>query len=563
MSKNRKLGWILVMLAVALPAAAGSPKPGTISGSVTNSAGVPQMGAAVEIFLSATEVPRKVITDERGRFLASGLVPGRYYVKVSASSFLPTLRENVELRSGAHAIVNLTLNTLFEALQLLSPEARPREEDDDWKWTLRSTVNRPVLRLSEDESLMVVSRSGNDDDRVLKARLALVAGGEPGLGSSDMSASFLVERSLFSTGRLSVGGNLGQGTGTPGVLRASYVHELPDGSRPEVTFTMRRFATPETADRGAALEAMALSVSDTVTVGNLLEVNAGGELQSVEYGSRVHAVKPFGSAELHLTPYTVLAYRYATSQPNTRRDKGFDTAPADLSESGPRFTLQGGAPVLEQARHQEIALSRRIGENNLQVAAFTDRLVNTALLGVGDVGFSGDDLLTDVYSNTFAYNGGNLSTDGVRVVFERTLLPEVTATFGYAFGGVLDLVEPGVSLEEARASLHTARRHAATAKLAGRLPGAKTRWIASYKWTSGRALTPVDMFDASPGQADPYLSLFIRQPIPLRGPGQMEALVDVRNLLAQGYVPVVAADGQTLYLVQAARSVRGGIAFTF
>ena len=563
MRTSRKLGWILVMMAVALPAAAGGRKPATISGSVANTAGVPQMGAVVEIFLSATEPPRKVFTDERGLFLAAGLEPGRYYVKVSAPSFLPTLRENVALRSGTHAIINLTLNTLFEALQLLSPEARPREEEDDWKWTLRSTVNRPVLRLKEGESLIVVSRSGNDKDRVLKARVALVAGGEPGSGSGDMNASFLVERSLFSTGTLSVGGNLGQGAGKPGVLRASYSHRLPDGSHPEVTLTMRRLATPETAARGAALEAVALSVSDTVSVGSFLEVNAGGELQSVQYGGRVSAVKPFGSAELHLTPYTMLAYRYATSQPATRTAKGFDTAPADLSESGPRITLDGGSPVLEQARHQEIALSRRLGGNNLQVAAFTDRLVNAALLGVGDVGFDSDDLLTDVYSNTFAFNGGNLSTDGVRVVFERRLMPEITATFGYAFGGVLDLAERGVSLEEARASLHTARRHAATAKLAGRLPGAKTRWIASYKWTSGRALTPVDMFDASPGQADPYLSLFIRQPIPLHGPGQIEALVDVRNLLAQGYVPVVGADGQTLYLVQAARSVRGGIAFTF
>jgi hypothetical protein len=43
----------------------------------------------------------------------------------------------------------------------------------------------------------------------------------------------------------------------------------------------------------------------------------------------------------------------------------------------------------------------------------------------------------------------------------------------------------------------------------------------------------------------------------------MELMVDVRNLLAQGYVPVVGRDGQTLYLVQAARSVRGGVAFSF
>jgi hypothetical protein len=75
----------------------------------------------------------------------------------------------------------------------------------------------------------------------------------------------------------------------------------------------------------------------------------------------------------------------------------------------------------------------------------------------------------------------------------------------------------------------------------------------------------VDMFNASPGQADPYLTLFIRQPIPTMGflPAHMEGIIDVRNLLAQGYVPVVGTDGQTVYLVQAARSVRGGVAITF
>jgi hypothetical protein len=43
----------------------------------------------------------------------------------------------------------------------------------------------------------------------------------------------------------------------------------------------------------------------------------------------------------------------------------------------------------------------------------------------------------------------------------------------------------------------------------------------------------------------------------------MEALVDVRNLLAQGYVPVMGQDGRTIFLVQSARSVRGGVSFTF
>jgi hypothetical protein len=73
------------------------------------------------------------------------------------------------------------------------------------------------------------------------------------------------------------------------------------------------------------------------------------------------------------------------------------------------------------------------------------------------------------------------------------------------------------------------------------------------------------MFNVSPGQADPFLDIFVRQPVPGTSflPGHMDAVVDLRNLLAQGYVPVLGQDGQTVYLVQSARAIRGGLAFTF
>jgi hypothetical protein len=81
----------------------------------------------------------------------------------------------------------------------------------------------------------------------------------------------------------------------------------------------------------------------------------------------------------------------------------------------------------------------------------------------------------------------------------------------------------------------------------------------------GRPLTPVDMFNSSPGQTDPFLDIFVRQPLPGTGalPGRMDLIVEVRNLLAQGYVPVFGQDGRTVYLVQSARAVRGGVAFSF
>jgi hypothetical protein len=96
------------------------------------------------------------------------------------------------------------------------------------------------------------------------------------------------------------------------------------------------------------------------------------------------------------------------------------------------------------------------------------------------------------------------------------------------------------------------------------VPKAKTRWIASYRYAGSRTLTPVDEFNTSAGQTDPYLNVCLRQPIPASFlAGHMEVLLDVRNLLAQGYVPVMGSDGHTVYLVQAARSVRGGVAFSF
>ena len=102
------------------------------------------------------------------------------------------------------------------------------------------------------------------------------------------------------------------------------------------------------------------------------------------------------------------------------------------------------------------------------------------------------------------------------------------------------------------------------AKFSGTVPKVKTRWIASYRYTGGRTLTPVDLFDTSAGRSDPYLNLCIRQPIPASLlAGHMEILLDLRNLLAQGYVPVMGRDGRTLYLVQSARSMRGGVAFSF
>ena len=38
---------------------------------------------------------------------------------------------------------------------------------------------------------------------------------------------------------------------------------------------------------------------------------------------------------------------------------------------------------------------------------------------------------------------------------------------------------------------------------------------------------------------------------------------ELRNLLAQGYIPVATPDGRQMWLVQLPRAVRGGVSFIF
>jgi Carboxypeptidase regulatory-like domain len=558
----RQLGFSVLMFALSLSARApawAEDRPVAISGYVRDVSGTPQMGAVVEI-ANAAERTLTVFTDGAGYYSATGLLPGLYSIKVSAPSFLPALREKIGLHAGASVRLNITLNTLLDAMSVGPLRGTP--EDDDWKWTLRSVANRPVLRVLDP------AKGQEQQNHDLKASFSLVAGSAAeGYGSgSDMSTGFSIERSIYSVDRIGLSGNLGYGDAAPGAfLRGVYSHAQPDGSGRSMALTIRRFAPSDPNIHNASLQSVAINAGDDVAINNVVELRFGSELETIQFLGHVSGFRPYGSLSVHVSPNTVLQYGYASSLPTNAAENIFDNAPAELSESDPRVSLDNFATKLESGHHEELSVSRRIGKNDVQLAVFNDRVENTALLGTGEVTAAEGFLLPDVYSGTFTYSGNTLDTPGTRLVLERKFCSDLTATLDYSYGGALNLTKPGAELQEAGQWIDTERRHAVAAKLSGRIPGARTRWIASYRWVSGSALTPVDMFNASPGRSDPFLNLLIRQPIPTLGflPSHMEALIDLRNLLAQGYVPVMGPDGQTVYLVQAARSVRAGVAITF
>ena len=183
---------------------------------------------------------------------------------------------------------------------------------------------------------------------------------------------------------------------------------------------VRRFSAPDTVPHGGALQSISMSYADGFSIAHLMDFQIGAEGEAIEFlGQEANAFRPTATADFHLGANTIFEYRYSTTEPNTRASKGFDTAPADLTESAPRMTMLNGDPLLENAHHHEMSLSERMGDNKLQLAYYNDRVKDPALLGVGVINTYTGDILPDPYSGTFSYNGGELRAQGVRFVFQH------------------------------------------------------------------------------------------------------------------------------------------------
>src|SRR5215510_2081809 len=87
---------------LALPASAVTPMKfsGVIAGMVSNSAGVPQLGATVQLFNRQDRLFQKVLTDDRGEFRFPGLLPDTYSVRVTLATFVPAWKKGILVQPG-------------------------------------------------------------------------------------------------------------------------------------------------------------------------------------------------------------------------------------------------------------------------------------------------------------------------------------------------------------------------------------------------------------------------------------------------------------------------------
>jgi len=552
-------GIALLLAVLSLPAHALTD--GAVSGIVRDGKGTPQVGALVELLRPDLSIIAQTFTDDHGRYELPRVLPGVYGVKATGSLFLPTLRENLHITASSRLVVNLTLNTLYEAFRWLPAQPRAADEpQDDWTWTLRLSANRPLLRMLEDGPLVVVTEAEGQNP-ALKARVT-IRGGESGFGEGGVHHGFEMRRSNDDSHQLILRADLSQSEDTALNTVVGYEQQLAPG---RTLRTVGAFVDrPEIAGGPDAqgMQAMILRAAETMTLTEAVDAEFGNEIEAVHLGTTQIANHSFAALRVHAGDATV-SYRIATA-PGMQQADLIDR-PGALP---PAVVERDGQLLLQHGLHQEFTLADRSGNLRVRVTAFHDSIVHPVINGGGQISeadWKSGDVLYDSSTGSLKVMGEDFSSAGAIAELKEMLPDDMWVSIGMGTGNALvaDAHPIPVTLENGLLSLRPRRTEMVTAGFGGKLQHAGTQWQATYRWQPPGTVTAIDPFDAN--RNNPYLSFYLRQPIHCRGilPNGMEALIDVSNLLAEGYRPFVTSDGSVLYFAQASRAVEGGLSFSF
>lgn len=586
---------VMGVTCLAAPSVSSAAVPirlsGAITGVVSDNLGIPQMGATVLLLNRQDRAIQKMQTNDRGEFAFGSLLPELYSIRVSLATFLPAFKKDIAVQSGKRSILHVNLSTLLSTIQLSYPAALETGSimSDDWKWILRSaTSTRPVLRFSPvAPPVNSTTRAAvfSDTRGVLK-----VSAGEGSLASgvgneADMGTAFALATSLYGNNLLQVSGNLGYGsqTGVPSAsFRTSYSREFAGGN-PEVSVTMRQLFLPARLSAALAGNESALPMLRSMTAGFADETRIADNV-TMKYGVTLDAVSFLDNLS-YFSPYARLTYETGDggkvdvtyTSGNARSDLGQGAGPdfdlqRDLNTLGmfPRISLRGARPKIQRGEEYEIGYSKRVGSRTYALSGYHEVVRNAALSMVAPDGmFSGGDILPDVFTGNSVFNIGTHENSGFTASVTQQLGDYVAATVAYGSEGALRVADREMvsnSPDELRSMIRAGRKHAATARVSVTAPRAGTHMIASYQWNGDQHWAMSGhMYGTGSVRPMPGLNVYIRQPLPRVGmlPWRMEATADLRNMLAQGYLPLTMAGGQKLLLVETPRTFRGGLSFIF
>jgi hypothetical protein len=573
------------------------PVAGQLAGRVTNPGGLPQMGASVSLIDRYEAVVGRVLTSEAGAFEFPMLPAGVYSIQVSMPSLVSVFRKNIAVQPGMRSFVAVNLSTLLSSIEFvyLAPAQRALMSED-WKWVLRgSGGTRPGLRIlpgsRAPQPAHVRSAMFENTEGLIKVSAGDGASTSAFGHQTDLGTAFAVATSLFGGHRLEVSGNLGYasnaGVPTAG-FRTSFSPLGQNGA--QVGITMRQVFLAGRAGVGMltgsqsmpVLRTYEASLSDRRRIAENLLLEYGSTLESVMFVDRLNFFSPYARVSWGSDQEGLIQAGYSSgappvalmgSQGAVNGDQPINHLQDDISSLAmlPRVSLAQGRARVQRTENLEIGYVRSAGGRTLAASIYQETLRNAAaMMGGADGVLAAGDILPDLGSRSSIFNYGRFQRRGATLMVTQSLGQYLNASVGYTYTGALEA--PTGEVDAANASAirgHLGRRvnrRGLLARVSGTLPRAGTVYSASYQWTDYRAFQPSHYSLVQRSQFDPGLNVSVRQPIPgVSGmfPGRIEASAELRNLMAQGYVPLNTLGGQRLLLIHSPRAVRGGLSFIF
>ena len=370
---------------------------------------------------SAT-APLDFLTNTQGVFRGEKLAPGLYTVRVTLAGFLPTLEQHVRVTAHLTTVVRIQLESMFASLDQLR-----RAPSDEFRSRL-TTGSGCCVRLrrrarccsgwkrSERRSASHWMRK-----RIRpKARLEFTDGARrPGSASNLPAApatAFAYDQQVGSSARLLVAGQMNYLDSAPGGGFATVW--LPSGSLGYGAHTTLVMREAKVGAGGQTFRGVRLEQGGSIGLGDRSKLLYSGEYVMVGLGNAATSLRPRFELDTQLSDVWRAAVIFA-EQPgaallwNSTIWKPEARLAAALNEldSFPALLWRDGHPELEGGWHEEVAVERKLGRGELQVAAFHDDNRHVAVYGRGN-DLPSADYLPDAISNSFAYDGGSLNSLG-------------------------------------------------------------------------------------------------------------------------------------------------------
>ena len=568
---------------------------GGIVGSVSNSSGLPQMGATVLLMDPLDRVVSRAFSDEAGGFLFKSLPPGIYSLRVTLASFLPALKRNILVQPGMRSLLSVNLAGALSTIEIVyTSPGSTAVMSDDWKWVLRSSAaTRPVLRfrpridLDEPAAGRTSFTSAFSDTR----GMVKVSAGDEGRVSQygnepDLGTAFALATSLFGKNQLQVSGNVAYSSanGVPGAgFRTSYSRGAPGEASAEVNLTMRQLYLPTragssflTGQEGAspALRTMSVGFLGRKYLANDLHFEYGFSLESVSYLDTLNFFSPFGRLRYDVGDGESLEFAFSSGVPPAElmlSREGGGEMQRNLAALSlfPRISLRDGRAKVQRTGNLEVAYRRTVGSRTFGLAGYQETVKNATVTMVAPYGgIPPGEYLPDLLSNSAVVNAGDYVSAGYMASVTQSLLEHLNVTLAGGSGSALlpsgDTLQ-GDRPDVFRGNLRHGQRRWVAIVASGSLGRSGTQGTTSYRWSDGSSLTPGHLYLTQAVRPDVGWNIYVRQPVPgvpgMRG--RLEATADLRNLLAQGYLPLATDDGGRVLLLHTPRSLRGGLSFVF